>query len=253
MRRLDGEWMGSMSSMKYLLSAIMGVALVATAGAAGATVYTSDSNLADFASTSTQFATFSNFGAGDVGSPYTPTFATLSAGLRAYGGGAITGLPVGNNWIMATFKNPVSAIRIFPNIDHFGAQYDGYQYTIEGSNNGLTWTPLFDATGVAGASEPFTLASFTGTAPSRVNNVLSPGAGPGGTVGYIADFGFGGAYKYYAFGASSVAFAQGNTDQELSAVSAGVPEPATWAMMLLGFVGVGLATRRGFGKTTAAV
>jgi hypothetical protein len=74
--------------------------------------------------------------------------------------------------------------RTAPNIDHFGAQFDGYQYAIEGSNNQTTWTPLFDATSVVGASEPFTLGSFTGTAPTRVNNVLTPGAGPGGTVGY---------------------------------------------------------------------
>ncbi len=118
----------------------------------------------------------------------------------------------------------MSKIVVFPNIDHFGSPYDGYQYQIYGSNNYgsefPTWTPLFDATSVNGAGEPFTLGTFTGTAPSSVNNVLTPGAGPGGTVGYIAQFQFGTAYKYYAFGASTVAFAQTNPDQELSAVGA---------------------------------
>jgi hypothetical protein len=214
------------------------------AGAASATtVYTADTTLADFASGSTNFATLSNFTAGDVSSPYTPTFATLGAGLRVYNGGAITGLPGGNNWILATFKSPVSAIRVFPNIDHFGADYDGYQYAIEGSNDGTTWTPLFDADSVLGGGEPFTLGAFTGTAPSRVNDVLTLGAGPNGEVGYIADFSFGAAYRFYAFGASTEAFAAGNTDQELSAVSANVPEPATWAMLLIGFGTLGFMAR----------
>jgi hypothetical protein len=57
--------------------------------------------------------------------------------------------------------------------------------------------------------------------------VLTPGNGLGGTVGYEADFAFSSAYFHYAFGASTVAKIQGNTDQELSAVgslSASVPE-----------------------------
>jgi hypothetical protein len=113
-----------------------------------------------------------------------------------------------------------SSIRVFPNIDHFGSAFDGYQYTIEGSNNGTTWTPLFDAFTVIGAGEPFTLGTFTGTPPSVVNNVLTPGAGPGGTVGNEADFSFGTAYTGYAFGASTEAINSGNADQELSGVGA---------------------------------
>ncbi len=225
------------------LSLVGGSALLLSAAAANATIYTQDSNLADFTAGIGNYATLSNFSFGDVGSPYTPTTATLGAGLRVYDGGGLPGLSGGNNWILATFSGPVSAIRVFPNIDHFGAQYDGYQYTIEGSNNGTSWTHLFDALSVNGAVEPFTLGAFNGTAPSRVNNVLTPGAGPAGTVGYEADFSFGAGYKYYAFGASTVAFAQGNSDQELSAI-AGIPELGTWAMMLIGFGLVGLRVRR---------
>jgi hypothetical protein len=78
---------------------------------------------------------------------------------------------------------------------------------------------LFDATSVTGSGEPFTLGTFTGTAPLQVNNVLTPGANANGVVGYVADFSFGTAYKYYQFGASSFAIAQ-NPDQELTAVAA---------------------------------
>lgn len=228
--------------MKRLYAALAGAALVGAAGAAQAQTYSSDPNLADFASATTGFATLSNFSSGDVSSPYTPTFTTLNAGLRVYGGGAVTGLPSGNNWLLATFGATESHIRVFANIDHLGAQFDGYQYNIEGSNDGTTWTALYDPTSVVGAGEPFTLGTFTGTGPTNVNNVQSPGAGPGGTVGYITDFNFGAPYKFYAFGASTVAFAQGNTDQELSGVSA-IPEPASWAVMLIGFGAVGASMR----------
>ena len=228
---------------RKMISLIGSIAALAISSGAHATVYTSDPTLSDFYSSN--YATFSNFTQGDVGSPYTPTNTTLNAGNRVYNGGALTGLPSGNNWILATFASPIATIVVFPNIDHLGSQYDGYQYTIEGSNNLTNWTALFDATSVVGGSEPFTLGTWTGTAPTLVNNVLTPGAGPNGSVGYIADFSFANAYKYYAFGASTVAIQQGNVDQEFSAVAGGVPEPSTWAMMILGFLGVGfLAYRR---------
>ncbi len=226
------------------LSLAGGSALLLSAAAANATIYTQDTNIAHFTAGISNYATFSNFGAGDVGSPFTPSSAELAAnGFRVYSGGSLPGLSASNNWILASFATPQAAIRVFPNIDHFGSQYDGFQYTIEGSNNGTSWTPLFDALSVVGASEPFTLGAFTGTAPSSVNNVITGGC-TAGCVGYEANFGFGAAYKFYAFGASTVAFAQGNADQELSAVAAGVPELGTWAMMLIGFGLVGLRMRR---------
>jgi hypothetical protein len=53
--------------------------------------------------------------------------------------------------------------------------------------------------------------------------MLTPGAGPNGTVGYEASFLFANAFQFYAFGASTEAFNSGNADQELSAVGANVP------------------------------
>ena len=227
------------------LTSAVAIAGAVLSQAALATNYTQDTNIADFTSGISNYATFSNFSAGDVGSPFTPTAGELATtGFRVYDGGALSGLDAGNNWILATFAAPVSAIRVFPNIDHFGSQYDGYQYQIAGSNDLKTWTALFDATSVSGASEPFTLGSFTGTAPTSVNNVIT-GGGTSGSVGYQADFSFSGAYKYYAFGASTVAFAQGNADQELSAVGAfAVPEPETYALMLAGQAAVSVMVRR---------
>ena len=200
--------------------ALWAAGMAGSTGALHAQTYTSDPNIADQTAGVSAYATFSNYGAGDVGSPFTPTSAELASdGYRVYSGGGVTGLS-GGNWILATFSSPVSSIRVFPNIDHFGASYDGYQYSIYGSDNGTSWTPLFDVLGVNGAGEPFTLGAYTGTAPTTVNNVLTPGAGPGGTVGYEATFAFGSAYSEYAFGASTFAGQSGNADQELSAVAA---------------------------------
>jgi hypothetical protein len=218
------------------------------AAAEAATIYTSDTNIADLTAGVASYATLSNFSSGDVGSPFTPTSSELASnGFRVYDGGSITGLDSTNNWILASFSSPTSLIRVFPNIDHSGSAFDGYQYQIAGSNNGTTWTPLFNALTVTGSGAPFTLGTFTGTAPSVVDNVLTPGTGPNGVVGYEADFSFGQSYKFYAFGASTEAINSGNTDQELSAVgSLSAPEPASITIGMVGLTGlvVGYGWRR---------
>lgn len=223
--------------------------LLTAAGVAQATSYTNFSNIAVFTGQVSQYATFSNFSAGDVSSPFTPTSTELANdGFRVYAGGPLLGLP-GSNWILASFAAPVSQILVFPNIDHLGAAYDGYQYSIYGSNDKTTWTPLlFDALTVTGSSEPFTLGAFAGIAPSTVNNVLTPGGLDGSVVGYEAAFTFNTANQFYAFGASTVAVTQGNQDQELSAVGA-VRTPEAGTLLLLGS---GLAALAGWRRYKAA-
>jgi hypothetical protein len=215
--------------------------LTSISSAQGQTAYTSDTNIADFTAGIT-YATLSNFNNSDgcvVGSSFAPTSAELAGTpCRVYNlppSTAVTGLSSDNNWILATFSSPVSTIVVFPNIDHYGSAYDGYQYQIYGSNDygssdSPNWTPLFDAVTVNGDGEPFTLGTFTGTPPSTVNNVETGGCRPGpvnslgsNCVGYEAQFNFGTAYKYYAFGASTVAAS--NTEQEFSAV--GTPSSQT--------------------------
>jgi hypothetical protein len=228
-----------MKSIVVRIALLAAVVVLGVAPMAHAQIYLSDPNIVNFTGPITSYATFSNY-SGNTGCT-TPTFTPdstelLNTSCRVFGGTltGTTGLSGSNNWIEAKFPRAVSTIVVFPNMDHFGSAYDGYQYTIAGSNDGTNWTVLFDATGVSNSGEPFTLTSFTGTGPLFVNNVLTPQTPPGGglaascsgtatpcQVGYIAFFDFGTAYQYYAFGASTVAVAQGNADQELSAVGTG--------------------------------
>ena len=141
-----------------------------------------------------------------------------------------------------------------------GSPTDGYQYSIEGSNDLTSWTALYDTTGVTGTGEPYTIGSFTGTAPTNVDNVRT--SKKNHHVAYIADFTFGTSYKYYALGESTVAMLEGDGSEpvgrpslvELSGVgdlnTAGarplspVPETASWAMLLTGIGAMGLLSRR---------
>lgn len=222
-----------------LLTRLAQAAIAVTAmSSAQAVTYTSDTNLADF--TTAEYGTFTNRASlfGDLPGS-TPTNATISAGNRVYGDNLAPP-------ILVAFLQPTASIRVFANIDHFGQAYDGFQYTILGSNDGKSYAPLFDALTVTGSGEPFTLGTFTGTAPINVNNVLIGSGGGEGRTGYIADFTFSTAYQFYEFGASTVAIRMGNQDQEMSAVGnlAPVPEPETYALMMAGLGVVGFVARR---------
>ena len=204
------------------------------------TLYTSDTNLADFTAGILAFAQFDAgsglvFDGPEPGLPYTPTASSLNGSptsktaYRVYPDET-------NPPIVVEFPTAVSKIRVFPNIDHPGDAYDGYQYAIYGctdaAGTNCTLQPLYDPTAVIGSGEgnccaPFTLVSFTGTAPFQVNNVLTDGVnsgiGPGGVLGYEADFQFSTAYQYYKFTASTVAkgnYPSPNLDEELSGVGA---------------------------------
>src|SRR6516165_3130436 len=89
-RRPDTDVTGGF--MKLNAVALLG-AVAALSQPAFATNYTQDLNLTHFTAGITNYATFSNFSAGDVGSPFTPTSAELaSTGARVYAGGSLPGL-----------------------------------------------------------------------------------------------------------------------------------------------------------------
>jgi hypothetical protein len=204
------------------------------------TVYSQDPTLQDFTDTVTSYATFST--------GYQPTTAILLAANypRVVGN---TSSPIN-----VSFTSPTNTIVAFDNIDHPGYGWDVFQYQILGSTDGTTYTLLFDPQAVneannPGANSAFTLKTFTGTAPTLLNNTITPGLGSAvGNVGYEEYFTFSNSYSFFRFAPSTLTLtaAGGENETELSAVgigtpSAGIigtatPEPASFL-----FVGAGLA------------
>jgi hypothetical protein len=231
-----------MNKYDVLTKFLAGLLFISIHSAVNATTYTQDTILSDFTSGVSEYATFVSAGTfwiNDIAMGTAPTSADILAGKRVVGDGNV-------NPIVVSFSNAVSNIRVFANMDHLGAAYDGYQYSIFGSNDNKSYTALFDALGVNGIGEPFTLGAFSGTAPTSVNNIVT-GNSFSGATGYIADFSFNNSYKFYKFGVSSFAASEGNADQELSAVAA-VPEPETYATMMVGLGVMGAVARRRKGK-----
>jgi hypothetical protein len=202
------------------------------------TIYSQDPTLSDFTDTVSSYATFST--------GYQPTTAILLAANypRVIG---TTSSPLN-----VSFPNPTADIIAFDNIDHPGFAWDVFQYQILGSTDGVTYTLLFDPQTVNEANDPgvnaaFTLNAFTGTAPTLLNNTITPGLGSSaGNIGYEEYFSFSSSYSHFRFAPSTLTLTTGENETELSAVGIGTPSPtiistATPEPASFLFVGAGLA------------
>jgi hypothetical protein len=118
-----------------------------------------------------------------------------------------------------------------------GSTTDGEEWAVYGSNtSGVCGSGYSISTGACGT------ALIKGTTEDQSTNVSLP------------DFG---TFKYYDFVEISHVNAWGQTDNNdnilLSSLTAGpIPEPATWAMFLVGFGGVGFMMRGARRKDAAA-
>jgi hypothetical protein len=181
------------------------------------TIYSHDPTLSDFTSTVSTYATFAG--------GYQPTTAILLA--------ANYPRVIGNSSspINVSFSTATATIVVFDNIDHPGYGWDVFQYRILGSTDGVTYTLLFDPQAVnevnnPGANAAFTLRTFTGTAPTLLNNTITPGLGsPAGNIGYEEYFTFSSSYSFFRFAPSTLTLTDptGENETELSAVGIGVP------------------------------
>jgi len=99
-----------------------------------------------------------------------------------------------------------------------------------GSAQSVTMSALLDPANGQFTGLPIRNASFTGV-----------GSNAGSTSVNVPGL-FSETVRYdLTFGANT---GDGGTFSDTASLSAAVPEPATWAMMLLGFAGIGVATRR---------
>lgn len=125
--------------------------------------------------------------------------------------------------------------------------YDGVEDTLVGVINNSTG--VLNSLTLSGANifgfDGDGQAAYTGTSygptgyegPNTLFNILNPS---NGTVTFTNGGLAGGATAWFTL-EENLATIQGGVQVGLGAV----PEPATWAMMLLGFCGIGMAMRRG--------
>jgi len=135
-----------------------------------------------------------------------------------------------NGYVPAAYGNSAgTTVAIGPGVE-FGAEYSNSLLTVDLTGTGFTIT---DA-----ASDP-TVANFLVTLNSSTPGLFS-------NVTLVSSD-FNASSTNFGIGQGGEFFFAGSPNGATSSATfsfAAVPEPATWAMMLLGFAGIGVAMRR---------
>lgn len=211
---------------QWMIGAMIAVGMPAMAGATITQTFTSR---ADFVAATSGLSSL----AYDLGSPpyngpsYTVGPLTFTApGANIYGGGTIVSTDLDSNALVLTFATPVTALGLFGGVtDEFFDYVDG----------------ILSVTLNGGATS--TLSSTSGSASY---------------LGFISDVAISQVTLTIAsfdVNATSAAFATLERQADLASArdtSGSVPEPATWAMMIVGFGCIGASLRRVRGSAILA-
>jgi hypothetical protein len=129
-----------------------------------------------------------------------------------------------------------------------GAQQSAIDLLLGAGNYTVNWNALVNAGLVVSGSDLTALNNLLATAGGQVVLGLHWGNVPG-DAGNVSAFYL---WNNATTGSIHLTNTQGYSNAVLyRSVPAGVPEPATWAMMLVGFAGIGMAMRRGRRATNA--
>jgi hypothetical protein len=219
------------ASLRGALTALaVGAGFLLSAGAQGATLTWDMSNgVASPGSSPGNTATITacgGCGTSISAAGFTTPGLTTPAALFEKNGGAdeigmgLTNDPTGDNEISGTNVVVVN----FTNAIKLGLTSMSFDFKMNSSTSPDAWAVLTSSTGLAGSFSPLT----SGSDESLHQNLP------------LANF--------YMFEATA-----GNVLlSEVSGVTAAVPEPSTWAMMLLGFLGLGFAFRQSRRKVSFA-
>ena len=127
-----------------------------------------------------------------------------------------------------------------------GSSYYGFEYPDPSSPYGSSCSAGCNQIGDLGGGINVTLGTLA--AGASVTQIYLYGISELGqnVNGLISEIVADGGYYYIATQSSEAGYYPNlGANSAIIAVSSGVPEPSTWAMMALGFVGLGFAARRG--------
>ncbi|CAN5288021.1 hypothetical protein BH11PSE5_BH11PSE5_10700 [soil metagenome] len=165
-------------------------------------------------------------------------------------GGSPT-VPTNNFGIANVFFNGASGIQANNSAWHFASAPDGTQTAFIQSYNGTGGSISFDLSGLTAGKEYFITFAAAARPDNDGGNALTL-TGPGGLSTAFSFTNTAWGYYQASFFATSGtntltltgASASGDRATGIDAFTVAVPEPATWAMMLLGFGMMGYSLRR---------